>query len=138
MDYKILFISQILFGALAAVVAQSRGRSPWIWFIVGMMFTWIGLLVLLILPSFSSKNKTVAESLVVLEGSKPKNEWENTSSWFYIDQSKVVLGPVTAKELKDLWKESKIASETWVWHEKIIEWKKLNQVVDITEWLNKI
>lgn len=42
---------QIAFGALCAALANSRGRTPVGWFLVGFLFSCIGLFVLLVLPN---------------------------------------------------------------------------------------
>ena len=40
---------------LPALIADSKGRSPWVWGLVGLFFPLITLLVLLILPSISPR-----------------------------------------------------------------------------------
>jgi len=66
-----------------------------------------------------------------------KSEWEGTSDWFYLDKSKAVQGPITASALKELWKTEKIFSDTWIWHEKIQDWKKVEQAKEVLHWLQK-
>lgn len=40
----------LVFGILCAVIANGRGRSPLVWFLLGVLFSCISLVVLLVLP----------------------------------------------------------------------------------------
>jgi hypothetical protein len=47
-----------LFGAFCALWAQNTGRNPWLWFVLGMLFSVITVLVLLKKNADDKKAKT--------------------------------------------------------------------------------
>lgn len=53
-ELEIQFLTQLalgsIFGVICAVLANNRGRSPIGWFFIGLIFTCVGLIVLLVIP----------------------------------------------------------------------------------------
>ena len=49
MDY-ISIIFSILFGTACFLFARGKKRNPWLWFLLGLFFSFVPLLVLVILP----------------------------------------------------------------------------------------
>jgi hypothetical protein len=45
----------VLFGVLCALIAHSRGRSPFGWFFIGLFLTCIGLILVLVLPDLAEE-----------------------------------------------------------------------------------
>ena len=100
---------------------------------MGMLLAWVGLIFLLLLPASTSQK--IEEVPLVPELMGTKSPWEGTTDWFYIDRDKKVLGPVGGAILKDLWKGKNLSVDSWVWHEKTIEWKMIRDVRDLSNWL---
>jgi hypothetical protein len=132
-----VFVSLIL-GALCAVSAKSRGRPPFIWFFVGLLLGWIGVLILFILPVLKEEEKKEEqqESLLPI---KPEVEpgIGDSTEWFYLDHQKIVRGPCSATQLQKEWDQGSLSLESWVWNEKTVDWKKIKQLKSLTEWLQK-
>lgn len=133
MDYKLLFLSELLFGCLTAVVARSRGRSPWLWFVMGMLLTWIALIILLFLPASSTEKSEEVFFAPKILGKK--SSWDLTTDWFYVDRNKKVQGPISASALKELWKKEELSLETWIWHESIEDWKTIKDIETFISWI---
>lgn len=130
----------VVLGCLAAVSASSRGRSPVAWFLIGSLLGWYGLLLLFILPSVSNGEHRVDETR---EKSTPQaeppletpKELMPSGEWFFLDPAKTICGPFSAQILKEKWQEGRLLSESWVWSESIVDWKKISHVQPLFDWL---
>ena len=49
--------------------------------------------------------------------------------WDYVDSSNKQLGPMSFKALQNAAEEGKISNKTFVWHEKLTEWKSYEDVL---------
>lgn len=54
-------VSGIIFGIICAIVADSRGRNPLLWFFLGFVINCFGLLLLLILPDLKIMERRESE-----------------------------------------------------------------------------
>lgn len=125
----------IFFGIAAAIWAKERGRSPIIWFVIGTVFGIFGIIALFLLPSYIPGAQEERESLVPKE---PQGEqtFFPTIDWFYMGSDKKPHGPQTLHQIKEMFQEKKLSSQSWVWHESIMDWKRIAQVSGMLEQLN--
>lgn len=121
----------VVFGSLCGLIANVRGRPPLVWFIIGCALGWIGLLILFILPSSLGVEEPKKEPIVP----PPAPTFEPISNWFYLDMKKEVCGPFSADVIKEQWKKGSLSKESWVWNETVVDWKKIDQITSLYEWL---
>ncbi|MGA8165319.1 MAG: DUF4339 domain-containing protein [Waddliaceae bacterium] len=131
---QILFsiILWILFGCATAYFAQQRGRDPTIWFFVGMLLGLIGLLILFILPSYS-ENESLQELQVTPDSVKTVPEetvfdYGDKQEWYYLDNQRTQIGPVTFDVLKKKWEQGNITKETFLWSEGMSNWQAVGDL----------
>lgn len=122
-----------LMGSLTAYIAKGRGRSPGIWFFIGMFFGIFGLIALFLFPAAKTEKETAnAIPKPVLEIlSPPVVEPVDplmTRRWYYLDKTHKQFGPVSVDALQTLWKEAAIGQATYVWCEGMESWKKIQEV----------
>jgi hypothetical protein len=65
----------------------------------------------------------------------PKEDLVRTDGWFFLDCAKKVCGPFSAGVLKEKWQQGQLLSDSWVWNELLVTWKKVSQVPVLLEWL---
>jgi len=141
MEFWIPVAISIIMGALCALLAVSRERSPVAWFFIGFFLGWVGLLLILVLPSLKKEegSKSEPESIKAVEEEKkePESSFEKTDNWFYLDQKKQVCGPFSIQMMKERWSKGDLSENSWVWNEIIVEWKKISQVDELWKWLQQ-
>ena len=140
----------LLMGTLTAYIAWKRGRNPTFWFITGILFGWLGFLVVYFLPVQEEVLKQREEELSKIQkGEEPlsfetvelviepvKNEAHfQQSSWFYLNKEHKTLGPVLGSIIKELWNRQEIAPTTFVWKEGMQEWKRIKELSDLHQFL---
>lgn len=140
MPTVLTFIFWFLTGTACAYFAYQRGRDPYFWFAVGLLFGLLGLIVLVFLPQINSgenlekelSNNSTGNSQIV----KHANDYM-IKDWFYIDKSGQQFGPVRFEVLKEMWKDKKIDASSFVWSEGMSEWKKIEEIPNLHQDLQK-
>ncbi|MBX7150797.1 RDD family protein [bacterium] len=56
--------------------------------------------------------------------------------WYYIDSFQTV-GPVDRHELKELFQNGSLNSNTYVWYESLTEWRKAGTLLQLSEYIPK-
>lgn len=130
-DFLSLVIA-ILMGSLTAYIAKGRGRSPSIWFFIGMFFGIFGLIALFFFPAIKAEEKTsIVRQVPHAEPSPPVVEAVDplaTREWFYLDSQHKQLGPVPVGTLQELWKDKVVGEGSYVWCEGMENWKKVSDI----------
>lgn len=132
----------LLIGGATAHFAKQRGRDPVIWFLVGIFFGLLGLLLLFILPVASDQSQLAEQAPEVNSLASSKNEDKPSlphpnppdylvKDWFYLDGASKQQGPVTFDTLRRIWQEGKIGWSSYVWCEGMESWKRLEELVDL-------
>jgi GYF domain 2 len=137
-----LFISIILWlmiGSATAYFANQRGRDPFVWFMLGMLLGFLGLLLLFLLPVGQEEKQAVEAEYSLLE-SKEKIHLTSplqplAKDWYYYDESRCQQGPIDLAKLRQLWSTQQIKKETYLWSAGMSEWKKMYEINDFYEWL---
>lgn len=140
----------IFVGATTGYVASKRGRDPYLWFFLGILFGVFSLLLLMILPSHGEGVKREAESegeiddnsgetvsLVITPASQLTKESFFLVDWFYLDKEGRQQGPLAGDVLKTLWQEEKIIAATFVWSNGMPQWKRIAEIEGLSDSLNK-
>jgi hypothetical protein len=111
--------------------AKQRGRNPVIWFFAGALFGILALITLFILPPRKAINKQVSD-----EPTAPKAPLLTTISplhvdkiWYYLDQQKKQLGPMSFDALNKAWNEGVVGEQTFVWNEAMENWQYFKDVI---------
>lgn len=138
----------LLTGAATGHFAKQRGRDPVIWFLIGIFLGLLGLLLLFIMPVVSdaeqkesmegasqSSSSLFEESFHEEEPAKLKHDFL-IKDWFYLDETRKQLGPVSFDIIKGAWKEGKIGPSTFLWSEGMENWKKLENLHEMKEYLS--
>ena len=125
----------VVLGALAALIAQGRGRSPLHWFVIGLLLGFFGIIFLFFLPSTKKEASGDQAVAVKPEAAPPIIASPTLGNWFFLDPQKNVQGPLSLSLLKEQWNKGLLTARSWVWNESLIEWKKLEDVQVLFQWL---
>lgn len=129
----------LVFGALSAYFAKARGKNPYLWFFLGMLFGIFGLLFLI----FSPKNKTApaarqaqgarqntsAEETPTIDIIPPYDPKYNEKFWYYLDGQNMQFGPMSFDALFRLYQQGSVSKQTYVWNESFEEWQNLGSFI---------
>lgn len=118
----------IIFGMIAGYLAFQRKRNPYLWFFLGFTFGIFGIFALIFSPKKkrgrkrgqTTKRKEPPELLV----GGPVDKF-----WFYLDPSHKQVGPVSHSTIAKAFHQGQISKTTYVWHENLNEWKKLEELI---------
>lgn len=115
------FIVWLVFGAVSAYMAVKRGKNPFLWFFLGMVFGIFGLMFLYFNPQRKpQKQETDPTTIDVTPQFDPAHK---NVLWYYLDPDNRQNGPMSFDLLVRLWKEGKVTNTTYVWNENLDLWK---------------
>nr|AFD03126.1 hypothetical protein [uncultured bacterium W5-77b] len=137
----ITIIFGLLMGSVTAYFASKRGRTPSLWFAIGVLFGMLGLLALFILPNFA-EDKEKSATMAAKDGDAIEVEGKISSldttltadeeiisqNWFYLDDKHKQHDAVSLEALKKIWKEGEISEFTFVWAEGMAQWQKIQDI----------
>jgi hypothetical protein len=131
-DFLSLVIA-ILLGSLTAYIAKGRGRSPGIWFFIGMFFGIFGLIALFFFPIIKLEGDLPSRRQMPPPAITPPPLVETacpltSRDWFFLDREHKQLGPEPLAKLQELWRAGTIAGSTYVWCEGMENWKKIDDI----------
>ncbi len=122
--------TQVLFSFLAAFTsayfAHKRGRNPYLWFFLGGVFGIFGLMAIF----FAPRNRPKPLPPIKLEP-QPYLVGPVDKFWYHLDPSHQQQGPMSYQAITKAWKEGKIKPSTYIWHEELVDWKPLEEIVKI-------
>jgi hypothetical protein len=117
-----LFMS-LAFGAASAYMARARGKNPFLWFFLGMLFGIFGLLFIMFSKPQALGPKKAAEPDPMTIDVTPKlDPIHENKCWYYLDPQNQQFGPMSFDGLKRAWKEGKVEDKTYVWNENLDDW----------------
>lgn len=119
----LMMIGAVGMGISSAYLAYKRGRNPYAWFAIGVLFGIFGLFAIF----FVGGQKKIAppprpEPVLKIHGPSDK-------FWFYLDLAQQQQGPMSLDALTAAWKEGKLDLATYVWHEELPDWKPLKETL---------
>lgn len=118
-------IAAFAFGAVGAYLAQKRKKNPYVWFCIGFFFGLIGLFAIFFLPlkqKRGRKRTAIVKPIPTIEGPSDK-------FWYYLDPTHNQIGPVSYQAITKFLHTGEISRTTYVWHEEMSDWKKLDDLV---------
>lgn len=131
-----IFISLVLWlimGALNAYYANTKGRDPIAWFMLGIPLGLLGLVILYFLPAL--KEQEAPEENYIEEDQHLIDIIHK--DWFYLDDKSNQQGPIPFHKLKTRIIEGKVKNDSLIWSEGMDEWKKLNEVPLVLEKISQ-
>lgn len=140
MDPQLLIslVLWILISVANAYFANLRGRDPYFWFLMGVLFGALALIVLFFLPDLSKQKQDQTSSTTIIEEAAPLIDTPEkidhsylVKDWFYLDDSANQHGPMRFEELKSLWMEDKIQATTFVWSEGMEKWLRIEEMNEL-------
>ncbi len=114
----------IIFGMLSSYMAHSRKKNAYLWFFIGFIFGIFGFFALFLSPKQKIIKKIPTPPVPVLEGPVDK-------FWFYLNHSREQIGPVSYNAISKAIESGQLSKTTYVWHENLTEWKKLEELYRI-------
>lgn len=131
----------LLMGISAAYFANQRGRSPYVWFAIGILFGLLGLLFVFLLPVVNKDELELEqgdsgvnkESFTLLPAYK--NHEFFIKDWFYLDSQHKQQGPVSFDILKKMLQDETIQRSSFVWCEGMLDWKKIEEFGELKDVL---
>jgi hypothetical protein len=152
MEIFLAFVLSLLFAWLTSHFAKKQGRDPIIWFLIGLVLGVFGLFILFLLPN-KNEEKEIEEAVPVdidpnavnstlIDAEQPmtiKPEIDELldKQWYYLDSAHQQQGPIGIKLLKHFFLEEKINKSTHVWSEEMPEWKTIEEMVALNDYLNE-
>ncbi len=122
----------VLLGLACYRSALIRGRNPYLWFGIGLLFGIFGLITLFLLPPVRHKLAVVASAAPKTLKTPPLEALHETHAgklWYYLDLQNTQYGPMSLNALGNAWLEGKVNLTTYVWHEDLTEWRPLADVL---------
>jgi hypothetical protein len=133
----------LVIGTLTAYVATKRGRNPYNWFFIGLLLGLIGLLILVMLPVYVSKdeerpdtdngahNTVITIKPVVIQ---PVQQYLSYD-WFFIDKTGKQQGPLSFDTFRSKWVNKEFDETSYVWCESMKEWQRVADLKDLLKVL---
>ncbi|NGX31716.1 MAG: hypothetical protein K940chlam8_01092 [Chlamydiae bacterium] len=134
-----LLLVSLLFALLIQQAAKLRGRSPRLWFVLGICFGLLALVALYLLPQKSIKEEKVIP-VAVNNQAMPEEPKENDPSfietpknndasyWYFINQDKKTIGPMSFEHLCQEYFEGKLQQRTYIWADHMTDWERLESM----------
>ncbi len=123
----LMLISAFLMGSVSAYVAYKRGKNPYLWFALGILFGIFGIFAIFFAPGPRKRAKepvAAKEPVFVIDGPTDK-------FWYYLNPSHERQGPMSKEALTAAWKSGTIQPSTFVWHEDLTDWKPLKETLKL-------
>jgi hypothetical protein len=128
-------------GAITANLAKQRGRDPYTWFFIGMLLGIFAILALFIMPIVKKEgveDEVKETGSVIVEEVPPEPvQLFHLKDWHCIDTAKVQKGPLTFREMKALWNDGKLVSQSYVWTEGMAAWLPIEKIPDLEDSLKE-
>jgi len=116
-------ITWLIFGAASAYMARSRGKNPYLWFVLGMLFGVFGILFLLFGPK-AHKTSQDPNTIDITPQFDPKHK---EHLWYYLDSENHQHGPMSLDALVGALRQGKVSDKTFVWNESLENWKPFGE-----------
>jgi hypothetical protein len=109
--------------------AKKRGRNPTNWFIAGLFFGIFALIVLFLMPIRKPEAQVSPEAQLALPPLTILQPDHIGKLWYFIDEEKKQLGPMSFDALSKAWTEGKVREKTFVWNESMENWRQFQDVI---------
>ncbi len=124
----VLPIFGLLFCAInSSKIAYKKNRDTETWFWLGLYFGIIALIIIYFLKPLKIIKKTKNISINSLNNKFAVLKADN-NYWYYLDNEKKQIGPMSLSKLYDSYLKGIVSSYTYVWNDTMDNWKKLIDV----------
>ncbi len=142
-------IGLLIVASFTAYYASRKGKNPFLWFLWGCLIGVLAPLTLFFLTLYKEKERLEAEKAAHLVSPDPatippanpillsKEIEQQEHLWYYLDQEHQQIGPVSIVALRELWNTGRLDLTNYVWTKGMKEWKKVDELADLKELLNK-
>ena len=141
-ELYIPILVSIIFSYCSLRLAYKKGRNPWLWAALGLLFGFWSLIVLYFLPKPHQKNiyrvhKKKKQEVYLSQEEKIFFTFPYNFKifWYYLDDDEAIQGSMSFFRLKDLWMQKKIKPSTYVWNEKMEDWKQIKDLMILKKYL---
>lgn len=139
MEKFLTYALWIAFGTASAYYAKKQKRNPYLWFFIGLSLGMFGLLLLLMIPfiqklrqkSLEKKQSQTPEASVAAPVFSLAHSLDKSFAdtlWYYLDEASSQKGPMSFNAFERDWKEGKFLSSSYVWNEKLSDWKLFSEL----------
>lgn len=127
MQTFLIILCNFLWALGCGYYANKRGHNPTNWFVAGLLFGILALIVLFLLPARKKKEMVQSEPILpILTILQPDHIGK---LWYFIDEEKKQLGPMSFDALGKAWQEGKVREKTYVWNEAMENWREFQDVI---------
>jgi len=120
MNPILLSLCWVCFGIACSKIARKKNRSTSIWFFLGLFFGLIALVIVYFLKPLKIITKKTPSALIPV--------FKDNNYWYYLDDERKQIGPMSLKGLFDNYLMGKISESTFVWNDTMENWEKLKEV----------
>lgn len=122
--FPLAWIVWLFTGSLCAYYSYKKGRSPYIWFAIGFLASFLGLYILFLLPKATKKQPPKPKPTLKMELNRFPHPY-----WYYLDAEHKTQGPFSLEALERHCETNRINKKTLLWNEGLDEWKKLEDLI---------
>lgn len=105
--------------------ALKTRQNPYLWFGIGIFFGFYGILAFFLFR-FIQKRRKPNPQVALVTPLLPKIILQE-GFWYYLDESKATIGPVSHQKLLELFSKGIVDTKTLIWNESLDAWKKLEE-----------
>lgn len=140
------FILLLMIAGLTAYYANTKGRNPLLWFIIGILLGIFAPILLFFFPQAKQEGDyptmSVSNPDPSLEVKTPpkfleEKKGQEDQLWFYLDENHQQMGPVSIIALRELWNRGSLDLNRYVWTEGMEKWEKVDQLPALIASLNR-
>ena len=138
MEYLPVLCSLLILAYLSYTAyhkAAQKGRNPWVWASLVLVFGLIGYLVLLFLPTKTKPIIIETEDSTIIP--KELVQTLNTENWYFLDPKNQTIGPMNFENLKTAFDNGTLKKTSFVWNEDYTDWKKIEEDAVVLKELEK-
>ena len=130
MQTFLMILSSLLIAWGCSHLAKKRGRNPINWFIAGLFFGILAPIVLFLLPPPKKQAALPQQDPLVPQSPLTILQPDHIGKlWYFIDEEKQQLGPMSFDALGKAWQDGKVREKTYVWNEAMENWGRFQDVI---------
>jgi hypothetical protein len=120
---KILLFIYLIIGVISSFFANRNGRNPYLWFTLGVLFG-IWSFIILFFLGYQERRKA-SKTFPTLTSSSKISIIKDSKFWYYLNNDKKEIGPMSSSMLQNLYQSGKVTNSTYIWNEDFKDWKYL-------------
>ncbi|MFA6118548.1 MAG: DUF4339 domain-containing protein [Parachlamydiales bacterium] len=127
MNSIIILLFWLFFGITCSRIAQKKNRNRTTWFYLGVLLGIIGVIIIFFMRPIR----------IIKKAKEAKPVITDTNFWYFLNEDKKQVGPISLNKLIDDYKNAKIFDETLVWNETMDNWENLKNISSISNILKQ-